>query len=1212
MADILTLEKIKNAIGQLEAQDKGSDVANALWDQQQQTLNDFASDNLTLEPAALKEFVRYLELFGTEYGANTDQKVHFTMAGEQVIQKFLGILDDYANAAEIAEEKNGQEMQDAQDAAENNTENTAELNNPVAQNENTNPGRQQQSQSQQQPETKISIEQVEEIKNDLEKMRIRSPYSDKNQYMLDRVAMDVYLDMGLISAVDHKKTDEKTISEVIGKIKDLDEKQASEFSEKFIDKIIDNDELFNMAPPATLANAYTATRDKIKNDKSVDKTTLTARLEKLGARMDGLNADFATNSGYYFADTTNIADVYDGYNKMFDARQPDLDVQEDKEKIKQIGKNKASLEEFIKQYDQQWGMDKLKSDDAPKLAKHWDNLMKRTDSFKVSDKTMSLISKYKFLDADGNVIPQFKDLQGKPSAEYKKGYKLAADSRLGRIIQLARTDVVMQNVSSPNNKITDKKLQSDIEDRIPFKLFEISSADRVGKVAGEEPEKFTDKKFLNNFITGMSKEGGYISDDGYNAALDAQVNQTAGMAGRLKSKLKDNAPMAGALFGKMFKPIEDIDKHKDTRFANNNKIDKRKARIKMFTRILKGFGSAFLVSAAITGIAAAAAATAGISLAMSMAAIGITLGIANGAVQVRKWRKAQKAAGKPAGIKAFLKDKRMMASMGTTALASIAMIFGASGLSQAAMALGAGSMALGGATNAIATYKDAKASGLGTKEALTWSLANAAAVIGGGFAGRGAMGASIDAYNEANPQNHEFQNVQTRTVMEGSGQAMQPFETTTYTPVETPYGLGMLGNYAPETKQEFAQLRDRAGALLDRIEGKPVEKVPEKAPEKAPEKVPEKAPEKVQEEQKQLPAHEETLALPEHIEEKQQQPNVIELPEVTRTKQLELPEIIALPEHAGQKQLPEAPVRKQLPEHIEDVEYEEVKQTPTQQKKTTKKRTLGDDAKDPTNLSEKDKKYRAEYEARQQKDKIQGHKFGRGKVMEITRAQANNLDLWEKQIVDIEQKRQKPGLKKSEADKLWAQQKDIKQKLQTLLNKLGRPNDSVLNAAKADAYHRYDLQNAIEELVSLRQQKEHPGTKNYGGKYQDSELQQKDDALMKRIQELGGMDLLGDKSYLYQPVPYKPDYSKNEKSKAEKEKTELSETKTYAEPIQEKPKTETIETRDTEQLPESPEKNTYTESKKEKFQNGSKKLRDIKQKKLGRKAEILAMMQGRN
>ena len=83
--------------------------------------------------------------------------------------------------------------------------------------------------------------------------------------------------------------------------------------------------------------------------------------------MDLLTNNFATNSGFYFADPTNIADVYSGYKEMFDAREPDLEEKEnDDEDLKQyksqlrsqIASNRQALDGYIQEYDKVNGVKK--------------------------------------------------------------------------------------------------------------------------------------------------------------------------------------------------------------------------------------------------------------------------------------------------------------------------------------------------------------------------------------------------------------------------------------------------------------------------------------------------------------------------------------------------------------------------------------------------------------------------------------------------------------------------------------------------------------------------------------------------------------------------------------------------------------------------------------------------------------------------------------
>ena len=595
-----------------------------------------------------------------------------------------------------------------------------------------------------------------EFVEEIERLRQRSPNSDMNQYEMDRIAADVYLDMGLITQDEHNKSSVAETIEVLNSVPELTESQQIDFSERFVDKIINNEELFEYVPPKTLANAYLGTKKKIE-DGAGDENVLRTRLAKLSQRMDLLSSQLKDQVGYYYVDTTNIADVYDGYNFMLDTRRADLDEQKDAPKIQLIDENKAALEKLITEYDEQWRLGKLEPEDAAKLSKHWDDLYARVGKANVSEDVLKLAQKYKFLDKDNNPIPQFLDSKGKETIDYVDGGKLNPDGRLARVIDLARHDVVMQNVGDVDSKIEDDTLEQELNDRIPFKLFEIDTADKVVQGALENPEQFTDQKYLNDFVAKLGQEGGEISDNGYEAAMDQQVNKTAGFLGRIKSKLGKGAKKIGNFFSKAFKPISDIDKRAKDRVEKSN-VDKRKKRIEFFTRILKGFGSAFLYSAALTVVATAAATMAGVSLAVGVAAVGVVAAIGISAYQIYKWKKAQEAAGKPSDVKTMLKDKQMLTTLGTSGLAAVGLVFGAAAMPMAAMACGYGALALGSGSNAVQMYKDGVASGMKKKEAIAWSLANIVAVVGGGFAGRATANAGIQAFNEANPNNEIFQN----------------------------------------------------------------------------------------------------------------------------------------------------------------------------------------------------------------------------------------------------------------------------------------------------------------------------------------------------------------------------------------------------------------------------------------------------------------------
>ncbi|MBD5400486.1 hypothetical protein HDR61_01930 [bacterium] len=1069
-----------------------------------------------------------------------------------------------------------------------------------------------------------------ELQNQAGQIRLRSPYSDKNQFVLDRVAADVYLDMGLISDEDHAKSSEEETIEILSKIPDLQGNQAVEFSERFIDKIVNNEDLFRMVPPMTLANAYVGTKERIAAGDG-DMDALNTRLARLSARIDELSNHFWTYSGYFFADPTNIADAYDGYIYMMDVRRADLNAARDADrfKIRQIEENKQKLEEFIAEYDRQWGLNNITPDDAKKLSKRWDELIQRVGNVQISDETLYLASKYKFIDENGNAIPQFIDANGNKVLEHARGVSLDPDGRLARVIDLARHDVAMQNLGDVDEEIDDEDLENEVNERIPFKLFEIDTADRVVHDAQENPKQFTDPKYLNDFIDGLSNGEGSISNEGYQAAMDAQVNQTGGFCGRLKSKLKDKADSAKGLFGKIFKPLRDIDKRKNSRDQDTDVKDKRAKRIDMFVRILKGLGSAFLISAAITTIATAAAATAGISLAASMATIGIVTGIVTSYVQISKWRARQKEAGKPAGIKEFLKDKRMMATMGTTALASVAMVFGAAGLQEVAMVMGYGALAIGGSSNAIAMYKDAKKNGFSTKESITWAIANAVAVLGGGIAGRATANAGIATYNEHNPTNELFQ---TKEVAHEMRMAERTETTTTYTddalrnaeritkmwyadnPTELQHRVDMVNAYnaqhgthidpyraimlsADAGGQTFDNMAlhvdgggvihsggrhtvltdfwgsehgmnsDELHALRDMFTGNQINPDAMNAAIKADHMV--SANNEVGVVSHGDTPHYDgalhqntvdangmsvfnTYAGGDSVFHTTTQTIVDNIPvDITTYKPVNVPwgagmfGVSYAPMKTGHKEKPrvgalldrvdeiDEPQPEPVPPVLPEPPREEPEPVPPVQPEPPRE----EPEPVPPVQPEPPREEPVPVPPVQPEPPREEPEPERQQILNLTRAQAKKLDELPVQIAAIKEKRQS-GLKKSEADKLFAQQKKLEQELRTLINKLGRPTDAELQEAKADAYHRYDLKNALDEMAKLEQQRAgYQAHKDNRSHYDGEILDRQIARLNHRIADLGGAESLDDTSYLRDPVPFKPDYSRPENADVVQENT---------------------------------------------------------------------------
>ncbi len=600
--------------------------------------------------------------------------------------------------------------------------------------------------------------------------RIRSKNSDQNLVALaKRIAM-AYGDnkVRLLSAREVEKVqdmnDIDVINKIIAKVPQMSPGQRLDFCDAFIGEDMSG---LDLATPMILGEAYEA----IKKRAEAKEENQQNRLDKLAARIDDLSADFANSggmvvgqSGWPLVDMGCIADVYQGFQKMFGARLAEYKLMnQDNNKYKEIEKNQKYIEKLIGEYDNVWGLDKLRPEYASELEEHWDELYNALNRAELSEGTKKKLSKYKFLDGKNQTIPQF--ISGKHGdtekyKEYESGFKIAKDGRLESVVELARHDVAKKHVAdfikNQESQIDGDTLEIELNDMVLTKLFEIDAAGKIVNAATENPELFADPKYREEFIQNLANDGGEISDIGYNAAIDAQTNATAGWAARVKNKLGAAAEKAGGFFNKVFNPIKRIDKMADVRMTRRS-IEKREKRIELLKRILKGFASAAIASALITTIATAAAAAAGMSAALFVAAIGTVTAIGMGMIQVGRWRKAQEAAGLSTDINAFFKDKRLVASLGASLLAVVAMCFGVAGLATAAKWLGYGALAIGGSNNAAAAFRDARDAKMSAAESIAWAIANAGAVIGGGFAGRAVGHALTDTINYLRPRNELFQ-----------------------------------------------------------------------------------------------------------------------------------------------------------------------------------------------------------------------------------------------------------------------------------------------------------------------------------------------------------------------------------------------------------------------------------------------------------------------
>ncbi|MBQ7409277.1 MAG: hypothetical protein IJV03_01805 [Alphaproteobacteria bacterium] len=586
------------------------------------------------------------------------------------------------------------------------------------------------------------IDSMENAENTADTQRIFSLTSDQNQIKFDLISLRVLRDMGLVpSDPDENNLTPNQIAEIVNSV-NMTETQRQQYANNFISLVIGNNELFELVPPKILTDAYLFAREQYIQDKTNQEAT--NRFLILAKRIDYLIANFAKKVDYFYSDPSNIADIYAGYRKMCRIREKDIRekttdnnaTKKYKEQVKQnISETLNRLEEIVSLYSDMWNLKNLTPQDAEKLDKRWQEISDSLKDVEINNEILSTLSKYKFLDENGEAIPQFIDENGNLQSEFKPGYKLDPNGRLNRIISLAKTDVNMRNVGDLETEIKDINLESELSEAIPWKLAEISVPEQ--SVSGIVEHKPLTQEEVDEFWDSVKTDGGEITDEGYQVALDAQVNQMAGFAGMMAQRVGNDK----TIVMRPFEAVNDIDKLSQTRTEKTGAAG-RKKKINFFGRSLRNFLGATVVSAGLTFIGKAT------GVAYAGAAIGTTLGIGNMIAQGFKWRREQKKVGKPHGIKEFFSDKRNWAPALTSGLSVAAVISMATGNPELAATFGLSAMAVGGTSSGVITYKDAINAGYTRGQALAGALATSGSLVAGGLFGNWAMNSVINYVNE--------------------------------------------------------------------------------------------------------------------------------------------------------------------------------------------------------------------------------------------------------------------------------------------------------------------------------------------------------------------------------------------------------------------------------------------------------------------------------
>ena len=538
-------------------------------------------------------------------------------------------------------------------------------------------------------------------------------------------------------------------------------KDTKQYKQVLANKLLDNNQE-RVLTPELACEANEVLTQQVKDEPK--NTEAQAKLAKTINAMNNLADDFIQKRGYFLLDITNVADAYDGYNRMFNLRLKQLDEQ--KKKIAKAAKKDEQsaqllqvvehniktyenclkdLDALMKPYDERWNIPDGKNpynsavkmnDRAKKCVKVLDNI--KPDKQTLGTETLQMLSRFKFKGAEGN-LPQFYDPKNPDtkSDSWREGLEVIPNSRLATVLQLVKNDILMTELNS-DEKISKEDLTDKFKNGIAEKLFAIyNSEEKIAGVA-ENPRKFVQpekEKYLTEFMNKLNNPEVplAISDTGYIAAMEVQANNAEVYCNRVSKKIGANN--SEFIRGVITDQMQQIDRRAPLHNAADN-VRRQSLRRNLFGTAL-GAGLAYTGARVFTNIAA----TGGASLAVSTTAATITavgVGIGVTALQYIAKRKEAKANGdRHYNLQKFLKDKKVLAAIGASTLGAAAVVFAKINAPETLVAGAAvGSFGLGVGLRFAQPYKDMRLKGHSRLSALAMGSCSAAATLGAGMLGR--------------------------------------------------------------------------------------------------------------------------------------------------------------------------------------------------------------------------------------------------------------------------------------------------------------------------------------------------------------------------------------------------------------------------------------------------------------------------------------------
>ena len=593
--------------------------------------------------------------------------------------------------------------------------------------------------------------------------RLRSAESDMNAHQLDLISYNILRSMNKIDDLAPEKiADADELYKAVQKAtSELSSDENLQFNNVFVMAIADNKEAMEGVPPSVLAKSYQDSTAMIaakeqeilkENDEqkkaqlNSERDVLLNKKSNLAERIDELTdmlvSDTHNDKDLFFADDTNVADVYDGYEQMFKVRSDDLkSIQSEDnpnrqidERIQKMQAGQRALDEQYASYLNTYSLANVNKDNAAVLNSRYEKMEKELDKVQLNDETAALImqndgdqvvtlgqllSSVKFYDQQGNIEPQFKDKDGNLTNAWSQGAKVVEGSKLEQTIAMAKQLFVQNNLTS-DEELKPEYVQKALTEYVPQILYAANVKSLVEKNVLETPDQYKDRETIDHNVKQFMGQFNdkdcpfIIADNTFTDTKNSIVNQAYAYRGVLAKQLgvtNDDSMGKTPVLHKVchnVKPLDARPSSRETKAVTTN-VWKNYASETLQGMAAAAIGTARVKGAQLLTVGVAHAAT-GIATAQLALAASAVIPAALTIKQIHSWNKERKAQGKPFKWKEFAKE--MGPTLGVTALteAAVGCMF-IPGAQPVGVALGVAALGIGVTRAASSDYKKLRAAG---------------------------------------------------------------------------------------------------------------------------------------------------------------------------------------------------------------------------------------------------------------------------------------------------------------------------------------------------------------------------------------------------------------------------------------------------------------------------------------------------------------------